>query len=84
MAHSIKIERTARKRIASLEVGLQRRILQAIEGLAENPRPSGCKKLRGREEYRVRVGDYRVVYEVRDDLLIVLIVRVAHRGDAYK
>jgi mRNA interferase RelE/StbE len=84
MAHSIRVERTAGKSIAFLEVGIRRRILQEIDRLSDTPRPPGCKKLKGRDAYRIRVGDYRVVYEVRDDVLVVLVVRVAHRSEAYK
>jgi mRNA interferase RelE/StbE len=84
MGHFIKIEPTALKRLDGLEIPLRRRIMQAIDKLADNPRPAGCKKLKGWDAYRIRVGDYRVVYEIRDDVLIVLVVRVAHRREAYK
>jgi mRNA interferase RelE/StbE len=57
--------------------------MQAISKLANNPRPVGCKKLRGWDAYRIRIGDYRVIYEIHDDVLIVLVVRVAHRREAY-
>jgi mRNA interferase RelE/StbE len=84
MGHSIKIEPTAKKRLDELEVPLRRRILQAIGKLADNTRPPGCKKLKGWDAYRIRVGDYRVIYEIHDDILVVLVVRVAHRREAYK
>ena len=58
-------------------------ILRRIDALADNPRAPGCKKLAGAEFYRVRIGDYRVIYEVRDRELVVHIVRVAHRARAY-
>jgi mRNA interferase RelE/StbE len=58
--------------------------MQAIDKLPDNPRPSGCRKLKGADVYRIRVGDYRVVYEIHDDVLIVLVVRVAHRSEVYK
>jgi mRNA interferase RelE/StbE len=84
MAHSIKIEQKVLKRLAEFDVPLRRRIMQAIGKLVSNPRPSGCKKLKGMEAWRIRVGDYRVIYEIHDDVLIVLVVRVAHRRDVYK
>ena len=58
----------------------------AIDGLAENPRPDGVKKLKGSEEdlYRIRVGDYRIIYEVYDIRLIVNVVAVAHRREVYE
>jgi mRNA interferase RelE/StbE len=59
--------------------------MATIESLESDPRPSGCKKLVGSEHtYRIRIGDYRVVYELRDDKLIVLDVRVRHRRDVYR
>jgi mRNA interferase RelE/StbE len=58
--------------------------LQRIEMLAENPRGEGCVKLSAQERYRVRQGVYRVVYEIRDESLVVLVVKVAHRSVVYK
>jgi mRNA interferase RelE/StbE len=84
MAHSIKIEPHARGQLGALSVPLRRRVMQAVRKLSFNPRPRGCKKLKGRDAYRIRVGDYRVIYEIHDDVLIVLVVRVAHRREAYK
>jgi len=84
MAHCIKINPSADKHLSSLDASLRRRIMQAIDKLALVPRPPGCKKLKSRDAYRIKVGEYRVIYEIRDDILIVLVVRVAHRRDAYK
>ena len=52
---------------------------RGIEALADNPRPPGCEKLSGLPRYRIRQGQYRIVYEIRDDVLLVLVVKVAHR-----
>ena len=60
------------------------KILQKIESLAENPRIEGCINLSGSEIYRVRQGLYRIIYEIRDDVLIVNVVKVAHRSTVYK
>jgi mRNA interferase RelE/StbE len=60
------------------------RILQRIEDLQEDPRPSGSEKLSGRDRYRIRQGIYRIVYEVMDDHLIVTVVKVGHRRDIYR
>jgi len=60
------------------------RILERIETLQENPRPSGCEKLSGLERYRIRQGIYRIIYEVMDERLIVTIVKVGHRKQVYK
>ncbi len=58
-------------------------ILKRIDALAEDPRARGCKKLAGADYYRVRLGSYRIIYEIRDSELVVQVVRVAHRSSAY-
>jgi len=60
------------------------RIQGAIRLLAEDPRPPGTRKLQGRDGYRVRVGDYRILYAVRDEVLLVVVVTVGHRRDVYR
>jgi mRNA interferase RelE/StbE len=84
MSYVIQIKSAARKYLLSVDSNLRRVISRKINELADTPRPAGCKKLKGWGTYRIRVGDYRVVYEIRDDVLIVLVVRVAHRREAYK
>ncbi len=61
-----------------------KRILLAIESLAENPRPPQCHKLSGEEKYRLRCGLYRILYSIEDDKLIVCVVKVGHRKDVYR
>ena len=63
---------------------LRDRIRAAIDGLAEDPRPSGVVKLAGRDDYRIRVGDYRIVYAVDDDARVVIVARIAHRREVYR
>ena len=64
---------------------LKRRIVKSLHGLEDNPRPPGCVKLQGNEElYRVRAGDYRIVYQIRDTVLLVLVVQIGHRGEIYR
>jgi len=60
------------------------RILKCIQALAEEPRPAGCEKLSGRERYRVRQGVYRIIYEIHDDVLTVVVVKVGHRREVYR
>ncbi|MGO2356086.1 MAG: type II toxin-antitoxin system RelE family toxin [Marinomonas foliarum] len=60
------------------------KILQKIESLADNPREEGCIKLSGLDNYRVRQGLYRIIYEIRDDVLIINVIKVAHRSSVYK
>jgi len=58
-------------------------IKRAIYNLANNPRPAGCKKLKGRDSYRIRVADYRIIYEIFDDILLVDVIDLEHRKDIY-
>lgn len=60
------------------------RILKCIEALSEDPRAPGCEKLSGQERYRVRRGLYRIIYEIKDDMLIIVVVKVGHRRDLYR
>jgi mRNA interferase RelE/StbE len=60
------------------------RILKCFRALAEDPRPPDCEKLSGQERYRVRQGVYRILYEIQDDLLEILVVKVGHRRDVYR
>ena len=84
-SYTVEFARSAEKdlrRIAEKEIP---RILSAAEALADVPRPSGAKKLTGSERTcRIRVGGYRIVYEVEDGILLVLIIRIASRGGAYR
>ena len=85
VSYRLELTKTAAKELRSLERGWMGKILVALEALAEEPRPSGCKKLVGSEfTYRIRVGDYRVVYELQDSILLVLVVRIRHRRDVYR
>ena len=59
-------------------------ILKRIEGLADDPRPSGSEKLSGQERFRVRQGAYRIVYEIQDQALVVMVVKIGHRRDVYR
>lgn len=77
----------ARRDLVGLPVAAQRRISRAIDGLVADPRPSGSRLLAGRPSeriWRLRVGEHRVLYEIRDARLLVLVIRVAHRRDAYR
>lgn len=83
--YEVRIARRAVKSLAGLERRDQQRIRAAMELLAGNPRPPACVTMSGeREVYRVRVGDYRIVYEVIDAMLIIHVVRVGHRRDVYR
>ncbi len=75
----------AERELAALPREAQQRIDVKIKSLADHPRPPGVEKLAGAEGlYRVRVGDYRVVYSIHSDVLLVLVVRIGHRGEVYQ
>lgn len=83
--YEIRMARRAAKALNVLERRDQQRIRAAIELLAKNPRPPACVAMSGEQDvYRVRVGDFRIVYEVVDSLLIVHVVRVGHRRETYR
>ena len=82
--YRIVISKQVRKDFKRIPKEQSRRILSAIQELSESPRPPGCKKLKGDELYRIRVGIYRVVFEIRDSQLIVIVVRVGHRKKIYR
>ena len=82
--YSIRIKKSAQREMDSLPSKMFSRIAAEILKLESVPRPRGCKKLRGRHEYRIRVGAYRVLYIVDDASLRLEIVAVAHRGDIYR
>ena len=62
----------------------RQRIVKRIEALADDPRPPGCEKLTGQDRYRVRQGQYRVLYSAEDDTLVVYVIKVGHRSDVYR
>ncbi len=83
--YHLVIAPAARKELTRLPKKIAERIVAAIEALTENPRPPGSLKLEGeKNRYRIRIGDYRVVYSIEDDVLTVLIIRIRHRKDAYR
>jgi mRNA interferase RelE/StbE len=85
MAYSLRIRRSAEKEIAGIPQKIRAKIIDTIRNLAGQPRPYGCKKLSGEDRaWRIRVGDYRVIYEVDDLELRVDIRVVAHRKEAYR
>ena len=85
MSYEIKLTRRAEKEILKLDTAIFERIKAAIDGLGENPRPLGVRKLRGREnEWRIRVGRLRVLYTIHDATRRILVYRVTDRKDVYR
>jgi mRNA interferase RelE/StbE len=83
--YSITLARSARKELESLNSSLVQRIFPKIEALAIEPRPKGCRKLRGEKNlWRIRVGEYRVIYAIYDDNRVVDVIAVRHRSAAYE
>ena len=84
MKYAIFIERYAQKQIMKLDKKVIPVIKTAIASLADNPWPYGYKKLKGEDAYRIRVGDYRIIYEIDNNKIIVTVVSVGHRKNIYK
>ena len=84
MPYQIVIKRTAEKELDALPAGLRDRIVARLLRLEENPRPSGSLKLQGQDAYRLRVGDYRVLYIIDDAAQAITIFAVGHRREVYK
>jgi mRNA interferase RelE/StbE len=83
--YRVLLERTVEKDLTRLLSEIHDRIIAAIRALAGNPRPVGCRKLSGsKQDWRIRVGDYRVVYEIADEIRIVRVNRVRHRREVYR
>ena len=85
MSYSIEITREALRTLAKLDKPIRRRVQQAIDKLGQDPRPAGARALQGlKGAYRIRVGDYRVVYTIDDGRLIVVVVDLGHRREIYR
>ena len=83
--YRVLLERGAEKDLGRLSSEFHCRVITAIQALATNPRPSGCRKLAGsKQDWRIRVGEYRVIYEIADEIRVVRVNRVRHRGGAYR
>lgn len=83
--YKILIKASAAKEIERLPTRKdRRRVVEKTRKLAENPRPKGCEKLSGQDRYRVRQGNYRIIYSVDDDRLVVHVVKVGDRKDVYR
>ena len=83
--YSIALKRSAQKELDALDDALFARIDRKILALADNPRPAGCKKLSGyKDQWRIRIGDWRVVYIIDDSATLLSITRVAHRREVYE
>lgn len=80
----IRLVPAAAREFRRLQGSVRERVRAAIDGLAVDPRPVGCQKLAGRDDFRIRVGDHRVVYAVDDTERLVIVARIAHRREVYR
>ncbi len=83
--HDVLLERAAQRDLKGLPAAEFARVVARIRGLVGNPRPPGSRKLRGSQsDWRLRIGDYRVIYEIDDGAKVVRVMRVRHRSEAYR
>ena len=82
--YRIEIKKSAAKELEKIKGKDQERIIARIRGLAQDPRPTNSKKLSGEEKYRIRQGNYRILYQIFDDIVLVVVVKIGHRRDVYK
>ena len=83
--YAVSFRRSAEKDLRRLDATVRRRVLRSVDSLVHTPRPDGCRKLVGSENaFRIRVGDYRVIYTVEDAILVVAIESVRHRREVYR
>lgn len=85
MRYQVFVKPAAQRQLKKLTLAVQKDLIALIESLSDEPRPSGCKKLKQRQnQYRVRLGDYRIIYSIEDMSLIVRVIKVGHRRDIYE
>ncbi len=84
MAYTIIIPNSVRKDLDRLPNSAFRKVLLLLHQLEVNPRPSGCKKLKGRNAWRARAGDYRIIYEIEDENVKIILVKIRHRKEVYR
>ena len=84
MRYQVIIPKSVRKELDRLPEDVVQKILSRLAGLETNPRPADVKKLKGRDAWRIRVGDYRVIYEIHDRVLQILVITVGHRREIYR
>ena len=82
--YQVVIEKQVQKQLTKIHSVDYNKVVEALQGLANNPRPHGFKKLKGRAGYRIRIGDYRIIYNINDNILTVFVLTVGNRRDVYK
>ena len=82
--YKVELTKTAQKQLDKLPDNVALPLIKVIQRLADNPRPQGYKKLKGREGFRIRKGDYRIIYDICDELLVVDVIALGHRREIYE
>ena len=82
--YQVVIEKQVQKQLTKIRSADYNKVVEALKDLANNPRPHGYKKLKGRAGYRMRIGDYRIIYNINDNILTVFVLTVGNRRDVYK
>lgn len=84
-SYKIEVSKSAEKTLFRLSKEMVVKVVSALQKLATEPRPAGCRKLGGqRDTYRIRIGVYRIIYEIHDDIVLVRVLKVGHRRDIYR
>lgn len=85
MKYRVDMRRSAQRELKRLPGRTQSQILDRADALADDPRPPGCVKMHGTKHiYRIRCGDYRVIYEIRDEIVLVVVIKIGHRREVYR
>lgn len=84
MRYQVILPKSVQKELDRLPDDIVKRILARLTGLETNPRPPDVKKLKGRDAWRIRIGDYRVIYEIHDRVLQIIVITVGHRREIYR
>jgi mRNA interferase RelE/StbE len=83
--YTVQLAPAAKRQLRKLDRSIQERVVRRLEKLEKDPRPPGVEKMEGDEStYRIRMGEYRIVYEIRDKVLVVLVLKVGHRREIYR
>ena len=81
----VLLSKAARKQLSTLPAFIHNKLIEEISNLSLKPRPTGCKKLKGyKNSYRIRLGNYRIIYEIEDKVLRILVIAIGHRKDIYE
>ena len=84
MMYQVVIEKQVQKQLSKISTRDYNNVVEAMKDLANNPRPHGYKKLKGRPGYRIRIGDYRIIYNINDNILTVFVLAIGNRRDVYE